>query len=429
MHMTRGRLSWDGKSSPPSDGPSSLVVDEVFGPEPANQLIFGENLAVLAAVAAPADLVYIDPPFDSGRAYSGRLPGGPLQHTYDDAWGTTNYLAMLRPRLERLRDLLADTGLICVHIDNHAGNYVGVLLDEIFGRRNFVNEIIWRYGKMANATRRFANSHDRILVYAKSADYYFTPVHTAESEYRTRFARYLVDNKVHYGPVSTSTDKLILGRARRVARTLGRELRDDDVLFDFDTEFKAQDDVFYDISIVKGNSGENVGFHTQKPVKLLTRLIEAYCPPGGMVLDAFAGSGTTAVAAAATGRRFTAVDSGRLAIHTTRKRLLAGNIPFALLGLRDAGDAVPAPLSLEVQRHDRSLRLTLPTPEHIDYWAVDLGHGPGPEFSIDWHSCRHRPGDELSATIEHEYRDDAPRVVTVRAIDVYTNPAELRLAR
>jgi DNA modification methylase len=439
--MAQVRLAWDGRNDPPTVTPRDIVIDEQVGPESPNRLIRADNLVALASLSAYADtidLVYIDPPFDSGRTYSAHLDVGGPQPAYDDSWGTAAYLHMLRPRLAALRDLLSDTGVICVHIDNHAGNYVGVLLDEVFGRANFVNEIIWRYGKMSNATRRFPNNHDRILVYGKTDRYHFAPERSADSEYRNRFARYLIGNQVHYGSVATSTDQLVLRRVRQVAKRLERPLVADDVLFDFNVEFKTQDDVFYDISIVKGNAAENVGFRTQKPVALVSRLMAAFCPEGGWVLDAFAGSGTTAVAAAESGRRFIAIDSARLAVHTARKRLLAADAAFAYTDLTEPispvrPDAPPAAISLVWQGDSVELTLTATTPsapdwiEQIDYWAVDFGeHDAGP-FHVDWYAVRTKRQPDLSLRVRHEYGDATPRRPRVRIVTADAVTTELTL--
>jgi adenine-specific DNA-methyltransferase len=309
-----------------------------------SRLIYGDNLLAMAALlagdeATPSlrgkiDLIYIDPPFDSKADYRTKitLPGTTInckptvleQFAYSDTWsdGTASYLAMITPRLILMRALLAETGLICVHLDWHVGHYVKVILDEIFGPDSFVNEIVWRYGKMSNATRRFPQNHDVILTYALTPNYYFAPVRTADSEYKARFARSLTGNQVLYGSVKHSSDKLILLRIRKVKKELGRDLVDSDVLFDFDVEFKTQDDVFYDISIIKGNAIENLSFDTQKPEKLLERLIQALTPENGLVADFFVGSGTTAAVAERIGRRWVVTDLGKHAAMITRKRLI-----------------------------------------------------------------------------------------------------------
>ncbi|MCT2153712.1 DNA methyltransferase [Corynebacterium sanguinis] len=312
--------------------------------ETPNRLIYGDNLLAMAALLAgdedtpslrgKIDLIYIDPPFDSKADYRTKitLPGTTIdqkptvfeQFAYSDTWsdGTASYLAMITPRLVLMRELMADTASIYVHLDWHVGHYVKLVMDEIFGRESFVNEVIWRYGKMSNATRRYPQNHDTIFCYGKTPDYFFRPVRSADSEYKQRFSRWVVNNKVTYGAVAHSGDKLIKLRIRKIMKELGRDLIDTDVLFDFDQEFKTQDDVFYDISIIKGNAAENLSFDTQKPEKLIERLISASCPDGGMVGDFFSGSGTTAAVAERLGRRWVASDIGKTSVMVARKRLI-----------------------------------------------------------------------------------------------------------
>lgn len=310
-----------------------------------NRLIYGDNLLAMAALLAgdddtpslrgKIDLIYIDPPFDSKADYRTKvaLPGTTLdqkpnvleQFAYSDTWadGTASYLAMIIPRLILMRELLNDPGMLAVHLDWHVSHYVKLVLDDIFGRDAFLNEVIWRYGKMSNAIRSFPKNHDVILVYCKSFDdHYFKPVKAADSEYKARFTRIVKGNKVYYNDAKRSDDKLILGRIKKVKADLGRELTDSDVLFDFDVEFKTQDDVFYDISIIKGNAAENLHFNTQKPEKLLERLIDALSRKEALVGDFFGGSGTMAAVAERLGRSWIVSDIGKPAIMITRKRLI-----------------------------------------------------------------------------------------------------------
>ncbi|WGD37404.1 site-specific DNA-methyltransferase [Lysinibacter sp. HNR] len=309
-----------------------------------NRLIYGNNLLAMSALLAgdhstpslrgTIDMIYIDPPYDSKSDYRTKiqLPGGDVnqsptvaeQFAYSDTWekGTVSYLEMLTPRLVLMRELLAPGGVICVHLDWHVGHYVKILLDDIFGKHSFINELIWRYGKMSNASKKFPQNHDTILTYARGDNYTFSPVRVSDSEYKTRFANLLTDNRVLFGSVKHSADKLILGRIKKVRAQLDRELRDEDVLFDFYTEFKTQDDVFYDISIVKGNASENLHFDTQKPQRLLERLIGAFTQPGDIVADFYVGSGTTVAAAETLKRRWLATDIGKPAAMITRKRLV-----------------------------------------------------------------------------------------------------------
>lgn len=298
-----------------------------------NHVLHMDNLQAMARIpAASIDFIYIDPPFASDATYPQRLRVGDRTITrtaYTDRWpeGLSSYLAFLVPRLRAMQPLLAPTGSICVHLDTHSSHYVKLALDAIFGQDRMINEIIWRYGKMSNTGKRFPQNHDTLLVYAAGPGWYFQPVFSAPSEYRARFERDLRDNCVHYGDVKHRRDKLLLRRIAARQRELGRDLRDDDVLFDFDRERKVQDDVFTDISIIKGNAREGSGYATQKPVTLLERLIGAFCPEGGTIADFFCGSGTTAVAAHTLGRRFIVADIGQAAIETTRQRLQ--DIPYA----------------------------------------------------------------------------------------------------
>lgn len=294
-----------------------------------NTILHMDNTEAMSLIRDQSiDFIYLDPPFASSAHYwhEVRLPGHTIrQLAYVDHWpnGPNGYLAFLMPRLVAAKRLLKPTGSICVHLDSHSSHYVKVVLDAIFGSDLFVNEVIWRYGKMSNTSRRFPQNHDTLLVYAAGPDWYFEPVRNQPSEYRNRFLRDLTGNQVLYGSVRHRRDKLILRRIAARIRELGRELRDDDVLFDFDLERKVQDDVFTDISIVKGNAREGTGYDTQKPQQLLERLISAYCPPDGVVADFFCGSGTTGAAASALGRHWILADRGLPAIQLTRLRLTA----------------------------------------------------------------------------------------------------------
>ncbi|MDR2194992.1 MAG: site-specific DNA-methyltransferase, partial [Gallionellaceae bacterium] len=166
------------------------------GGEWQNRLIYGDNLLAMAALLAgdettpslrgKVDLIYIDPPFDSKADYRTKitLPGMELeqkptvieQFAYSDTWsdGTASYLAMMVPRLILMRELLADTGSIYVHLDWHVGHYVKLVMDELFGKANLVNEIIWHYRRWSNVTKNFQKMHDSIFLYAKTkSDYQF----------------------------------------------------------------------------------------------------------------------------------------------------------------------------------------------------------------------------------------------------------------
>jgi adenine-specific DNA-methyltransferase len=265
-----------------------------------------------------------------------------------------------------------------------------------------------------------------------------------------------VDNRVTYGAVKDSRDKLVVGRIRKVQADLGRDLRDADVLFDFDRERKAQDDVFYDISIVKGNAAENLPFDTQKPVKLVARLIDALCPPDGVVADLFAGSGTTAAAAEAAGRRWVVADAGPPAVMMTRKRLVtAGGTPFVrqriaavdqhlgrlVASARSDGAAVVVTLTgcdgavgditgLDARGLEAVTALAARDPlALLDGWAVDAAYD-GAVFRPQWQTYRGM-GDSgplrvvTTARLDRLPDGGSPQGVCVRAIDVFGRELEV----
>ncbi len=326
--------------------PLATLVSLVLGSKPqtaatgtlldlqGNHLLHMDNHAAMAMIPpASLDFIYIDPPFASNATYQQRiaLPGHTIvREAYTDTWpdGLSSYLEYLVPRLITMKGLLKPTGTLCVHLDTHSSHYVKIALDAIFGPDLFINEVIWRYGKMSNSSRRFPQNHDTLLLYGASTQWYFQSIYPLPSEYRARFARDLTGNRVLYGSVKHRKDKLLQRRIAARQRELGRPLHDDDVLFDFDTEAKVQDDVVTDISIIRGNAHEGLGYATQKPVQLLQRLIAAFCPPDGMVADFFCGSGTTGDAAHALGRRWLLADIGLPAIQTARLRLQRADYTF-----------------------------------------------------------------------------------------------------
>ena len=339
-------------------------------PNFANRTIWtGDNLEILRGINSECvDLIYLDPPFKSDRNYSSPTGSEAAGAAFKDTWslddadlawygeiadreprayaaieaagvthsaGMKSYLVMMAVRLLEMHRILKPTGTICVHCDPTANSYLRILLDAVFGPSNLRNEVIWRYGKMSNTSRNFPRNHDTIWRYTKSDDFTFNPIKGAESEYRRRYRRHLSGNRVLYGAVKDSKDKLVLRRIRRVAKNLGRQLRDDDVLFDFDREYKTQSDVIY-VSIIKGNSAERLGYPTQKPLGLLTRVVEASSNPGDMVLDPFCGCATTCVAAETLGREWAGIDLSPLAVKLVGRRL--GHVRRAVGPISDRQD-------------------------------------------------------------------------------------------
>lgn len=277
---------------------------------PPNRLIYGDNLLAMAALLAgdsenqglhgKVDFIYIDPPFDSKADYRTKitLPGATIdqkptvteQFAYSDTWadGTASYLAMITPRLVLMRELLSDTGSIFVHLDWHVAHYVRIVLDEIFGKPSFRNEIVWHYDYGARPKTSFGRKHDNIFWYSASPETW------------TFNAR---DVLVPYESKMTEWRYTKGGQA-------GKEM----------PEGKIPSDV-WDIKL-NAMSSEHLGYGTQKPEELLRRLVLATSNPGDLVADFFVGSGTLAAVAEKTGRQWIATDLGKPAVMMTRKRLI-----------------------------------------------------------------------------------------------------------
>jgi len=287
-----------------------------------NVFIEGDNLEVLKIMQkhyhGKIKMIYIDPPYNTGKDFIYKdnfsegigtylewtkqvNEEGQKTATNSETSGRyhSNWLNMMYPRLKLARNLLAEDGLIFISIDDNELAHLTRICYEIFGESNYLNTIVWHYGKMSNEQSKLPNNHEYVLVFKKSASGgIYEKIKKEDSEYRNRYIRHITpENTVVYGSVKTSTDNLILLRVKKVLEELGKdELADDDVLFDFDKEFKSHSDVIY-VSTIKGNADENVKeFDTgQKPVALMKLLLQLGAPNrDDLVLDFFAGSGSTA---------------------------------------------------------------------------------------------------------------------------------------
>ena len=289
--------------------------------------------------------------------------------------GMAAYMCYMAVRIIEIRRILKPTGTLYLHCDNTANSYIRQLLDGVFGAGNFRNELVWHYGKMSNAKANFPKNHDTIYRYSKSDQYIFTPIPGGDSEYRERFKRDLTGNQVLYGSVKDRSDRLIMGRIRRREQELGRPLADEDMLFDFDQEFKTQSDVIYQ-AILRGNQQERTGYPTQKPVALAERIVQASSRPGDVVLDCFAGCAYAAIAAEKLGRRWIACDFNPRAWTVLKRQFSKPNLALLRCNDETTGQAVlgnepvvtvhgPAELPLRttpiVEPEPRALELPAPT--------------------------------------------------------------------
>lgn len=295
----------------------SLFFTESEQTEWRNRLIWGDKKYVLPALAADlagaVDLVYIDPPFFTGDDFSfsinvdgknfTREPNLIEQKAYRDTWGSglDGYLAWFHSSLLYLYELLTETGSIYVHLDWHVGHFAKIVLDEVFGQENFRNEIVWHYyNKMQGNINRFASNHDVIFWYSKTASYKFSRIREKRDTPKRQQKR--VWDSVT-GTLKQAKDE------------------DGNLIYYTETE-RTIDDVWRLPYLMPADRTQNLGYPTQKPESLLERILTASTNEGDLVLDCFAGSGTTAAVAERLGRRWIAADLGRFAIHTTRKRLL-----------------------------------------------------------------------------------------------------------
>jgi site-specific DNA-methyltransferase (adenine-specific) len=265
------------------------------------RIVLADNLTVLGSLPDESiDLVYVDPPFNTGRrqtlrrmktvadpeggdrtGFAGRryrtieLGSASYLDVHDD------YLEMLEPRLAEIRRVLRPTGSLYLHLDAREVHYAKVLCDAIFGRDCFLNEVIWAYDYGARTTRRWPPKHDNILVYVKDPDHYW-------------FDAEAVERIPYMAPGLVGPEKAARG--------------------------KLPTDTWWQ-TIVPTGGAERTGYPTQKPVAVLRRVVSASCPPGGVVADFFAGSGTTGAAALELGRRFLLVDSNPEAVEVMMRRL------------------------------------------------------------------------------------------------------------
>jgi len=297
-----------------------------------NKLIWGDNKYVLASLlkegfAGKINLIYIDPPFDTGDDFSFRVKIGDEelikqpsiieQKAYNDTWGkgTDSYLQMMYDRLVLMRELLTENGSIYVHMDWHVGHYVKLIMDEIFGKENFRNEIVWHYSRWIADPNIFQRMHDTILWYSKSNNYTFNKL------YQPYKSPQWIEDTIR-GVVN---GKLVRLKDEK-GNYIKREKENIGVL---------RHDVWEDINFIAPTASERLAFDTQKPEALLDRIVKASSNQGDLVADLFCGSGTTLAVAEKLGRRWIGCDLGRFGIHTTRKRLLdiPDCQPFEILNL------------------------------------------------------------------------------------------------
>lgn len=327
-----------------------------------NRLVYGDNLLTMQALLAgdpqtglpslrgKVDLIYIDPPFDSKADYRTKvvLPGVDIQQkptvveqfAYADTWeeGTISYLKMIYKRLILMKELLSDTGTVYVHIDWHIDSYVKIMLDDIFGKDNFRDQIIWYYpGGIKAVPHYFPRKHDCIYCYSKTNNYVFDNQRKGieDNSLYSRWIKYSEDGETITYKNFPRTDKVKFDMyVKRFISQNKREPKDEDVIYRF--EGALVDDVWDDCPAVFRLLNEKTGYSTQKPASLLERIIKASSNEGDLVCDFFGGSGTTAAVAERLGRRWITCDIGKPASLVMRKRFIDQEVnPFLYQSIGD----------------------------------------------------------------------------------------------
>lgn len=268
----------------------------------SNKLFWGDNKLIMSSLlqqgwAKKIDLIYIDPPYNTGKNFLTKT--GEL--VYNDKWDLNSYLQFIYERLVLIRELLSEQGSIYVHIDWHVGHYVKVIMDEIFGKENFRNEIIWSYFRYTARSNDFQKMHDTLFRYTKSDKAIFNQLYEEYQETTLKYHKWEKDEQ-----------------GREFYWKRGKGIKPYKI---YKSEGVALNDV-WKIPQIGPIGKERLGYATQKPEILISRIIRASTNKNSVVADFFAGSGTTGAVAEKLGRKWIMSDLSKFAIHTTRKRMV-----------------------------------------------------------------------------------------------------------
>ncbi len=363
-----------------------------------NQLLYGDNLEVMKKLPSESfDLIYLDPPFNSNRNYNflySQATGLPLPEeaeAFCDAWNwdaekakllaeseeslihggfddefisfwknwintleksdkkLLAYMVFMMPRLVEMKRLLRRTGSIYLHCDPTASHYLKILLDAIFGRKNFRNEIVWCYKKWATAKKHFCRNHDVVFCYAKNKDLNFFNIiyqNRAESTMK-RFG----NKTIHSG-----------AKDEKGKRVPSITLNEDSV------GVKMGD--WWEIPIIAPSSKERLGYPTQKPLALLDRIIKASCPENGVIFDPFCGCGTTVISAQNNKRNWIGIDICMLAVNSMEVRL-KGLFPNLEKGKDYRIDGIPTNAEQAIILARSSNKTQNEGRYQFQYWAIE----------------------------------------------------------
>lgn len=341
-----------------------VETEEIVGDKNAENLIIrGECVSACAYLKEndiKVDLVYIDPPFASGADYAKTiyirrnpkvakaikkaeetLEDEELktfeEKMYGDVWNKEVYLNWMYENLMAIKSIMSDSASIYVHLDWHIGHYVKILMDEIFGEDNFINEVVWNYGTyIGQTTNNFPRKHDTLFIYSKTTNYIFNMLRDNnldnDSNYK-RWKKYFNDLNQICGDNYPEDDSKFSGYVKRFEKENGRKpCAKDDIILEISG--KIIDDVWY-IQSVNPFANERIDYATQKPEELLSRIISASSNKKLIVADFFGGSGVTAKVANDLDRKFIHCDIGINSVETTRDRLKEAGASFKVMDIKD----------------------------------------------------------------------------------------------
>ena len=311
-----------------------------------NKLIWGDNKLILSSLtngsmreeiekAGGLKLIYIDPPFDVGADFSFDIEVGEESLTkepnvleniaYRDTWGkgADSFIAMIYERLSLMKDLLADDGSIYVHCDWRVNSYIRLAMDEIFGKDNFKNNVIWHYRRWTAGSNSFQRMHDILLFYSKSDNFILNPVYieTTEGQKKKHLKGWDRNSVLING--KRQPQLLVYDQEKVDIAIKEKQININDFarIVKVNTGETIAPDV-WKINYINSQAQERLNYPTQKPEALLERIIKASSNEGDLVADFFCGSGTTCSGAEKLGRKWIGSDLGKFAIHTTRKRMI-----------------------------------------------------------------------------------------------------------
>ena len=396
-----------------------VAREALMGSGVMGELFLGDSLELSDRLTGKyggrVQCVYLDPPFFTGSLFNMRVRVGEREwrsgagslelSAYSDKWASAEeYISEIRALAELARELMSDTGVIFLHVDWRMQARLRIMMDEVFGENNFMNEIIWTYQTGGRARKYFSRKHDVILFYRMGPAYrfYIENVPISRTDARRNHMKRQVDKD---------------GRVYRTIKSGGKV----DKYYDDDPVYPG--DVWDDVSHLQQKDPQRTGYDTQKPLKLLERIVLCSTRPGDIVCDLTCGSGTALEAAAINGRNFVGVDMSPLAVQTARRRLVGSRVSLNMPG-SEGSPEVELDAMTGVGNYECDLRRFIPEPgvgergfdglDAVTGWSG--GYINDDVFYSYVHDMRSKQHPRLDAHLSIPVWDGVP---AVRIEDVY----------